>query len=69
MVKNVGSPDKIARYVIALIAVIAALMVGAGSVLGIILFVVAAIMVVTAAVGFCPIWRAFGVNTNKAPQG
>lgn len=66
MVKNVGSPDKIARYVIAVVAVIVALMVGAGSVLGIILFVVAAVMVVTALLGFCPIWRIIGVNTNKS---
>jgi len=66
MVKNVGSPDKIARYVIAVVAVIVALMVGAGSVLGIMLFVVAAVMVVTALLGFCPIWRIIGVNTNKS---
>lgn len=66
MVKNVGSPDKIARYAIAVVAVIAALLVGAGSVLGIILFVVAVIMVGTALLGFCPIWRIIGVNTNKS---
>jgi hypothetical protein len=66
MVKNVGSPDKIARYLIAVIAIIAAFLVGPGSALGIILFVVAAIMVATAALGFCPIWRVVGVNTNKS---
>ena len=66
MVKNVGSPDKIARYLIAVVAIIAAFLVGAGTVLGIILFLVAAIMVLTAALGFCPIWRIVGVNTNKS---
>ncbi len=66
MVKNVGSPDKIARYLIAVVAIIAAFLVGAGTVLGIILFLVAAIMVLTAALGFCPIWRIVGVNTNRS---
>ncbi len=68
MVKNVGSPDKIARYLIAVVAVVVGVLVGATSVLGILLFLVAAIMVLTAALGFCPIWRVIGVNTNT-PAG
>ncbi len=67
MVKNVGSTDKIVRYVIAVIAVIAALVVG-GAALKIILFLVAAIMVATAATGTCPIWLATKINTNKGSQ-
>lgn len=62
---NVGSADKVARLVIAVVAAIVAFMVGAGSVLGIILLVVAAVMLVTAAVGFCPLYRLLGMNTCK----
>ncbi len=68
MVKNVGSTDKIARYAIAVVAVIAALLVG-GTLLKVVLFLVAAIMVGTAVMGFCPIWLAAKVNTNKPSQG
>jgi|APEBP8051072661_1049379.scaffolds.fasta_scaffold16585_3 phosphate/sulfate permease len=63
MTTNVGTTDRIIRLVIALIAAIVAFSVGPSTVLGIVMFVVALIMIVTAAVRFCPIWRLFGVNT------
>ena len=65
MTTNVGSPDKIARIVLGVAAAVVAFLVGAGSVLGIILFVVAAILVVTALTGFCPLYRIVGINTCK----
>jgi hypothetical protein len=43
--------------------VVAALYVGAGTVGGVILFAVAAVMLVTAAVGFCPLYRLLGIST------
>ncbi len=63
MKTNESSLDRIARVVIAVAAAIAAL--AAGGALGIALWVVAAIMVVTAASGFCPLYRVFGINTCK----
>ncbi|HRY10208.1 DUF2892 domain-containing protein [Phycicoccus sp.] len=65
MTANVGTADRIVRLVIALIAAIVAFSVGPATVLGIIMFVVALIMVATAAVRFCPIWRIFGINTCR----
>ena len=65
MLKNESSIDRIVRLIIAVVAIAIAFAVGASTVLGIILFVVAAIMVVTAAVGFCPLYRIFGLRTNK----
>lgn len=65
MLKNESSIDRIVRLIIAVVAIVIAFAVGASTVLGIILFVVAAIMVVTAAVGFCPLYRIFGLRTNK----
>jgi mannose/fructose/N-acetylgalactosamine-specific phosphotransferase system component IID len=66
MSANESGLDRVIRLAIAVAAVIGAFAAGAGSVLGIVLFVVAAIMLVTAAVGFCPLYRLFGLSTNKA---
>jgi hypothetical protein len=65
MSSNTSGLDRIIRLVIAVVAVVIAFVVGASSVLGIILFVVAAVMLVTAAVGFCPLYRVFGLSTKK----
>lgn len=62
---NVGSADKIVRLVIAVAAAVLAFVVGAGSVGGIILLIVAVVMLGTAAVGFCPLYRLFGMSTCK----
>ncbi|MEZ5094819.1 MAG: DUF2892 domain-containing protein [Nocardioides sp.] len=62
---NVGSADKVIRIVLGIAAAVIAFVVGAGSVGGIILLVVAAVMLVTAFTGFCPLYRLIGVNTCK----
>jgi Protein of unknown function (DUF2892) len=63
MQKNVGTIDRIIRVAIALAAVIGAGVVGFGSLLGIVLLVVAVVMVATAAVGWCPLYRILGLST------
>ncbi len=63
MVKNVGNTDKVIRAAIGVVALVAAFLVGITSVAGIVLGVVAVIALVTAAVGFCPLYRVFGINT------
>lgn len=65
MNKNTGNTDRIVRVGVAIVAAVAAWLVGFGSLFGIILLVVAAVMLVTAAVGFCPLYRVFGINTCK----
>jgi hypothetical protein len=67
MIKNESSMDRGIRLVIAVAAAIAAFVVGATTWAGVLLFVVAAIMVVTAAVGFCPLYRVFGLSTCPVP--
>lgn len=47
----------------AIAAIAGAWAVGFGSVVGIVLAVVAGVMLVTAAVGFCPLYRVFGLST------
>jgi type IV secretory pathway TrbD component len=62
---NESTLDRVARLLIAIVAAVVAMSVGSGSVLGIVLWVVAVIMLVTAAVGFCPLYRLFGLSTRK----
>ena len=67
MKPNVGSADKIVRYLLAL--ALAALMFF-NVVEGTLFWVAGAlaiIFVATALMNFCPIWAAFGVNTR--PKG
>ena len=70
MHRNEGNLDRIVRLVIAAVAVGVGVVVGFGSVVGIIAAVVAVVMVVTAAIGFCPLYAVLGVNTcpNRALQ-
>jgi hypothetical protein len=68
MTTNESSIDRIIRVIIGVAALVAAFAVGIGSVGGIILAVVGVVMFVTAAVGFCPIYRVFGMSTCKVPQ-
>lgn len=64
MRKNMGKTDRLLRaFVVASLAVLGAFLVGPGSVLGIVLFAVAAIMLGTSAVGSCPIYAVLGIKT------
>jgi hypothetical protein len=68
MTKNIGSIDKILRFVIAIaIAVLYSINVITGT-LGIVLLVVAAILAITAFINFCPIWAAIGVKTTSKSE-
>lgn len=62
---NMGILDRRARgFVVAPLALIAALLLGAGTVAGIVLLVVAGIMALTAATGFCPLYTVFHVDSH-----
>jgi len=65
MLRNTSTPDRLVRLAVAGVAAIVALVIGAGSVIGILLLLVAAILVVTAASGFCPLYRLFGLSSNR----
>ena len=69
MIRNEGPVDRAVRALIGLVAAIAAFSVGASSGLGIVLLIVGAIMLLTAATGFCPLYRIFGMSTCKVPAG
>lgn len=61
MNKNEGVLDRVLRGVVALGAAIAAM--STAGVMSIIFWIVAGLMAVTAAVGFCPLYKLIGVNT------
>ena len=68
MIRNMGALDRGARaFVVAPMAIAVALILGAGTVGGIILFVVAGIMLASAATAFCPMYTLIGISTH--PRG
>lgn len=68
MQTNVGSTDRMIRAIVGIVALIGAVVLGIGSGGGIALLALGAIMVVTASVGFCPLYRMFGLSTCPAPR-
>ena len=68
MTTNESNADRIIRAIIGVVALVAAFAVGISSVFGIILAVVGVVMLLTAAIGFCPIYRVFGMSTRKLSQ-
>ena len=70
MTINENSTDRIIRGVVGAGALIGAVATGASGgnvVLTVVLAVVGVILAGTAAVGFCPIYRIFGISTCKVP--
>jgi hypothetical protein len=60
-----GPTDRAVRLVIAAAAVLISLAVGFGSVAGIVLLAVAAIMLATSAAGFCPLYAPIRLSTCR----
>ncbi len=64
LTKNMSNLDRTVRALIAVAALVVAIAIGVGSVAGIVLLVVTALMGVTAAVGFCPLYALFHIDTH-----
>ncbi len=65
MSRNMNNLDRALRsFLIAPAAVAVAFVVGGGSLAGIVLLVVAAIMLATSAIGFCPLYALLRLNTR-----
>jgi hypothetical protein len=64
MIRNMGSLDRGVRaFVVAPVAIVLAFVVGASTVAGVILLVLAGIMLATSAIGFCPNYVWLGIST------
>ena len=65
MSKNISNLDRGLRsFIVAPIAIVIAVLVGAGSVAGIVLLALAVIMLATSAIGFCPLYRLLRITTR-----
>jgi hypothetical protein len=66
LIKNMGSLDRALRaFVVAPVAILAAFALGATSIGGIVLLVLAAIALITGASGTCPSYVPFGIDTHS----
>lgn len=67
LIKNMGGLDRAVRaFVIAPVAIVAALGLGAASIGAILLFAVAGLALATGASGVCPGYVPFGIDTHGA---
>jgi hypothetical protein len=65
MKKNVGSIDKIIRFIIAIVAIYVSYQGLVQSPWNYVLYAVAGIMILTGLVGTCPIFSVLGIKSNK----
>lgn len=62
--KNMGSADRRLRgFVAAPVLVVVGVLAGPGGLLALVLYALAAVMLATATVGTCPLYRLFGLRT------
>jgi hypothetical protein len=65
MKKNMGSADKIIRFILAIIFVALYFTGTVTGTAGIVLLVLAGVFVLTSLVSFCPLYAPFGLKTCK----
>jgi len=65
---NVGGADRAVRIVVGILALIAAVLGGFGSVATAILYLVAVIGLVTGLVRMCPLYLVFGISSCKTDK-
>jgi hypothetical protein len=68
MTHNLSSTDRIVRAGLGVVLAALTALVGAGSITGVVLLILAVVMVGTAAVGFCPLYAAVGFSTRPTPH-
>jgi hypothetical protein len=65
MKKNMGTIDRVIRSLVAIVIAILFFTHTISGTLGIVLLVVAAILLVTSIIGFCPLYALLGLSTDK----
>jgi hypothetical protein len=65
MKKNMGSTDKAIRLLAALVIVVLAYTHVISGTLAIVLIILAAVLVITSIISFCPIYLPFGISTIR----
>jgi len=68
MSKNMNILDRRVRaFLIAPAAIVVGILIGPGSIGAIVLYAIAAIMLATSAVGYCPLYSVFGRSRHGQP--
>lgn len=68
MIKNIGSPDRIIRILVAVaIALLYFTNLITGT-LGVILLIIAGVLLITALAGTCPLYMLLGMRTTKTAR-
>jgi len=65
MMINEGRTDRVLRGGAAVVLVAVAVVTGLSEPAGILMLVVGAVLLVTAAIGFCPLYRLLGISTVR----
>lgn len=65
MKANIGSTDKIARIILAIIFILLYFLHIVTGVAGLIFLILAIVFLLTAFLNFCPIWHFLGISTTK----
>lgn len=68
MEKNMGNADRIVRIILAIIFGILYFTHSVNTILGLILFIIGIVFLLTSLIGFCPLYLAIGVKTCKAKK-
>jgi hypothetical protein len=63
MKKNMGSTDRVIRFIIAAVIAVLYLTNVISGTLGLILLILAGVFVLTSFIGFCPLYAPFGLST------
>jgi hypothetical protein len=68
MKKNIGTIDKVARILIALVIVSLYFANVISGTLAVVLLILSAIFILTSFISFCPLYLPFGINTSKKKE-
>jgi hypothetical protein len=68
MKRNENNIDRAIRAGLAAVLLAVAVWAGVASVAGVLLLVLAAVLLVTAAISFCPLYYALGISTYPTPH-
>lgn len=68
MTCNVGGTERGIRIVVGIALIAAGALAGLSEGVTIAAYVVGAVALVTGAVGYCPAWQLFGINTCPTPD-
>lgn len=68
MKPNMGNADKVIRLLVAIVVTILYFMNIISGTTAIVLIALAAVMVLTSLIGFCPLYLPFGISTRKKNQ-